>query len=157
MIGHLTIAGLAELIVTAGVVAYLQRSDLSLLAFSNPTTTATTSGSGSSSRRLWLIIAALMVLTPLGLLAAGTAWGEWSATDLVNGTGTTPALTQAPTGLARLADIWSAPLSGYNLPFVANEQFGYILSAMMGIGVIILVFVLVGIISERLRKRNSAT
>ena len=155
MIGHLTIAGLAELIVTAGVVAYLQRSDVSLLSFSTPTTITTTSG--SSSRRLWVIIAALMVLTPLGLLAAGTAWGEWSVADLVSGTGATPALTQAPTGLARLADIWSAPLSGYNLPFVANEQFGYILSAMMGIGVIILVFVLVGIISERLRKRNSAT
>ena len=157
MAGHLTIAGLAELIITAGVVAYLQRSDLSLLSFSNPTTTAATSDSGSSSRRLWLIIAALMVLTPLGLLAAGTAWGEWSAADLVSGTGTTPTLAQAPTGLARLADIWSAPLADYNLPFVANEQFGYILSAMVGIGTISLVFVLVGIISERLRKRNSAT
>jgi len=155
MAGHLTIAGLAELIVTAGVVAYLQRSDVSLLSFSTPTTITTTSG--SSSRRLWVIIAALMVLTPLGLLAAGTAWGEWSVADLVSGTGATPALTQAPSGLARLADIWSAPLSGYNLPFMANAQFGYILSAMMGIGVIILVFVLVGIISERLRKRNSAT
>jgi cobalt/nickel transport system permease protein len=31
MIGHLTIAGLAELAVSAGVVAFLQRSDLSLL------------------------------------------------------------------------------------------------------------------------------
>ena len=30
MIGHLTIAGLAELAVSAGVVAFLQRSDLSL-------------------------------------------------------------------------------------------------------------------------------
>ena len=155
MIGHLTIAGLAELIVTAGVVAYLQRSDLSLLAFSTPTPSPTASGNGGSSRRLWLIIAALMVLTPLGLLAAGTAWGEWSAQDLVNGTGTTPALTQAPTGLARLAEFWSAPLADYNLPFVANEQFAYILSAMLGIGTIILVFVLVGIISTRMRKRNS--
>ena len=27
MIGHLTIAGLAEMIVSAGVVAYLQRAD----------------------------------------------------------------------------------------------------------------------------------
>ena len=157
MIGHLTIAGLAELVVTAGVVAYLQRSDVTLLASTGPVATTTTSGGWNGSRRLWLIIAALMVLTPLGLLAAGTAWGEWSAQDLVNGTGTTPALTQAPTGLARLAEFWSAPLADYNLPFVANEQFGYILSAMMGIGVIILVFVLVGIISERLRKRNSAT
>ena len=31
MIGHLTIAGLAELVITAGVVAYLQKSDPALL------------------------------------------------------------------------------------------------------------------------------
>src|SRR5207237_5625633 len=31
MIGHLTVAGLAELFVSAGVVAFLQQSDISLL------------------------------------------------------------------------------------------------------------------------------
>src|SRR4029078_2678255 len=31
MIGHLTFAGLAELVITGGIVAYLQRSDPSLL------------------------------------------------------------------------------------------------------------------------------
>jgi hypothetical protein len=157
MIGHLTIAGLAELLDTAGVVAYLQRSDISLLSFNAPVATTADVGGWNGSRRLWGIIAALMVLTPLGLLAAGTAWGEWSAADLVSGTGTSPVLAQAPTGLARLAEFWAAPLADYNLPFVAHEQFGYIMSAVVGTGVIILVFVLVGIISERLRKRNSAT
>jgi len=76
---------------------------------------------------------------------------------LVSGTGTTPVLAKAPTGLARLAEFWAAPLSGYNLPFMANAQFGYIMSALVGIGTIILVFVFVGIISERMRKHNSAT
>ncbi len=32
-----------------------------------------------SLRRLWITVALLMLLTPLGILAAGTAWGEWSA------------------------------------------------------------------------------
>ena len=117
----------------------------------------TASDAWNGSRRLWVIIAALMVLTPLGLLAAGTAWGEWGVDELVSGTGTTPALAQAPTGLARLSEFWAAPIADYNLPFVAHEQFGYIMSAVVGTGVIILVFVFVGIISERLRKRNSAT
>src|SRR5205823_13391022 len=36
MIGHLTFAGLAELIVTGGVVAYLQRMDVSLLKLTAP-------------------------------------------------------------------------------------------------------------------------
>src|SRR5918911_125646 len=36
MLGHLTIAGLAELVVTGGVVAYLQKADPSLLKLSAP-------------------------------------------------------------------------------------------------------------------------
>ena len=36
MIGHLTIAGLAELVVSAGVVAYLQRADPALLRTTAP-------------------------------------------------------------------------------------------------------------------------
>jgi hypothetical protein len=59
--------------------------------------------------------------------------------------------------ISSLAEFWAAPLSGYDLPFMANAQFGYVMSALVGIGTIILVFVFVGIISERLRKRNSAT
>ena len=157
MAGHLTFAGLAELIVTAGVVAYLQRNDVSLLSLNAPVTTPTPVGGWSVSRRLWVVVATLMVLSPLGLLAAGTAWGEWSPEDLVSGTGNTPVLAQAPAGLARLAEFWKAPLADYSLPFVSNEQFGYIMSAVVGTGVIILVFVFVGIIGERMRKRNSAT
>ena len=30
---------------------------------------------------LWIRLALLMLLTPLGILAAGTAWGEWSVRD----------------------------------------------------------------------------
>ena len=40
MAGHLTVAGLAEVVVSAGVVAYLQRSDPHLLRGSAPTTVA---------------------------------------------------------------------------------------------------------------------
>ena len=34
-----------------------------------------------TTRPLWIRLALLMLLTPLGILAAGTAWGEWSARD----------------------------------------------------------------------------
>ncbi len=33
---------------------------------------------------LWIRLALLMLLTPLGILAAGTAWGEWSASEFSN-------------------------------------------------------------------------
>lgn len=155
MIGHFTIAGFAELIVTAGVVTYLQRSDLSLLAFTGPVAAPANTGGWNGSRRLWVIIATLMILSPLGLVVAGTAWGEWGVDELVSGTASTPALTQAPAGLARFASFWSAPLPDYSLPFIAQEQLAYVVSAIIGTGIIILLFVVVGIITERLRERKN--
>src|SRR3954470_726833 len=69
MIGHLTIAGLAELVVTGGVVAYLQRSDPSLLKQTAPVVAdrdeavaEVTSHSGwRASRALWAGLAVLMI------------------------------------------------------------------------------------------------
>ena len=84
MIGHLTVAGLAELVVSAGVVAYLQRAEPSLLRGTAPG--AIIGGKGRTApkngwratRPLWIALSVLMILTPLGILAAGSAWGEWS-------------------------------------------------------------------------------
>lgn len=154
MLGHLTIAGIAETIITAGVVAYLQRQDVSLLSFTAPaqTTTDTPVGGWRNARRLWLIIAVLMLITPLGLLASGTAWGEWGVEDFA--TGAAGSVSQAPEGLSRWSSLWQAPLRDYALPFLSHEQFGYILSAMLGTGFVILVFVMIGFINERLRRFN---
>ena len=87
LIGHLTFAGLAELVLSGGLVAYLQRADPALLRATAP---------GRARRRLprarrlagvrplWIGLAVLMIATPLGLLAAGTAWGEWGVEDFKN-------------------------------------------------------------------------
>lgn len=53
---------------------------------------------------------AVAVLTPVGLIAPGFAYGEGSADDLQNEFG------YVPQGLQHLSGIFSAPLSGYNLP-----------------------------------------
>lgn len=164
MIGHLTIAGLAEMVVSAGVVAYLQRAEPSLLRHTAPVATAvewnvSAPVSGwSTTRPLWMALAVLMVLTPLGILAAGSAWGEWSPEDFSNMTArqqiaaasasqTPPA--QAPAGLQRLASFWTAPMPRYAPPFLKSPTFGYMLSAVSGTGLIILVFLLAGWFSDR--------
>jgi cobalt/nickel transport system permease protein len=159
MIGHLTFAGLAELVITGGVVAYLQRADSSLLKRTAPNVAGTedavqevaTRSGWRVSRALWAGLAVLMLVTPLGLLAAGTAWGEWSPEDfadpaahaaITTASGAT-APTTAPVGLERLSTLWSAPFSGYEPSFMQNANFGYILSAIMGAGLIILAFLLI--------------
>ncbi len=156
MIGHLTFAGLAELIVTGGVVAYLQRTDSSLLKLTAPDAPNAEIMQKTGwhlTRPLWIGLAALMILTPLGLLAAGTAWGEWGAADFAD-SATRQQIAAAsndqapplapPEGLARLAKIWTAPMADYAPSFMNNPAFGYFLSAIFGTGLIILVFLLIG-------------
>lgn len=161
MIGHLTIAGFAESIVSGGVVAYLQRADPSLLKLTAPDAREANDGAEESAPRggwraarpLWLAMAVLMLLTPLGLLAAGTAWGEWAPEDFKDPTARREIAVasrdhapppQTPQGLERLATVWTAPLSDYAPAFLKSANLGYILSAMFGSGLIILVFLLIG-------------
>jgi cobalt/nickel transport system permease protein len=161
MIGHLTVAGFAEMIVTSGVVAYIQRTDISLLKLTAPdapTENASKVSGWRSTRPLWIGLAALMILTPLGLLAAGTAWGEWSAEDFANPSAREQIAAAShnqtpppapPEGLAKLASIWTAPIPDYAPSFMKSQEFGYILSAMFGVGLITLVFLLIGWIMRK--------
>jgi len=161
MIGHLTVAGLAEMVVTAGVVAYIQRTDVSLLKLTAPdapTANIAETPGWRSTKALWIGLAALMILTPLGLLTAGTAWGEWSADDFADpavreqiaaASGNQAPPTAPPEGLARLADIWTSPIPDYAPAFMNSAEFGYILSAMFGTGIIILVFLIIGWITRK--------
>lgn len=140
MIGHLTFAGLAEAVITGGLVAYLQVADPSLL---RATAGNVAAGSVPPQRRalplsrLWIAIAVLMLLTPLGILAAGKAWGEWSPSQLSRITPGSPA-TAPPAGLARLSHLWTAPFPAYAPAFVKSPVFGYLLSACFGVGLLML-------------------
>ena len=170
MIGHITVAGFAELITAAGVVAYLQKSDPSLLRLTAPDAPSSETNQKSgwrSTRPLWIGLAALMILTPLGLLAAGTAWGEWSAEDFADQTmrqqiavasGNQAPPDSPPEGLERLAGIWTAPLPDYAPSFINSQQFGYILSAMFGTGLIIAFFLFTSwLLKIAGRRRQSET
>ncbi len=123
MLGHLFIAGPAEGLITLGAIAYLRRSHPSLLEL-RPT--ALTS---LNLRWLWIGLAVIAVLTPLGLLAAGTAWGEWGANELKD------MLGFVPQGLDRLEGLWSSPWPDYSLPWL-GEKSGYILAAFVGIALV---------------------
>ena len=91
----------------------------------------------SRSRKLWIGIAVLVILSPLGLIlparfGASTAWGEWSAEELRQLTG------HLPTGLQRLGDLWHAPVPNYGSEGpVATKPGGpsiaYLVSAAAGV------------------------
>jgi cobalt/nickel transport system permease protein len=172
-IGHLTIAGIAELIVSGGVVAYLQRADPSLLKLTAPNAHEVDEGVADVTRRggwrvarpLLIGLAVLMVLSPLGLLAVGTAWGEWGASDyadpamrqqIIVASGQQAPPAQAPKGLAQLSSIWTAPIPDYAPPWMQSAEFGYIMSAIVGAGLIILVFFLLSRVARLVRRERGA-
>jgi len=88
-------------------------------------------------KKLWLGLAILIVLTPLGLLARGTAWGEWGSEELQQ------MLGYVPEGIAKGEMLYSAVFSGYALPGLGDSfihsAIGYVFSAAVGIGIIVLV------------------
>jgi cobalt/nickel transport system permease protein len=129
MIGHLTIAGLAELLITAGLVSYLQRTNVDMLRWTAVgAEIEATAGTIRSGRGMWMTLAVLVGLTPLGILAAGKAWGEWKPADF----------SRPPVGLEALARLWRAPFADYAPSFVRSAAGGYLLSALVGVGVILL-------------------
>jgi len=134
MIGHLTLAGLAEAVISAGMISYLQRADIGLLRGGAISTPEPSFVPARSTSRVWLAIALMMFLTPIGILAAGSAWGEWTPAELsAQASG-----NHAPAGLEKIASLWTAPFPGYAPSFVRNPAFGYFLSALFGVGLLLL-------------------
>jgi cobalt/nickel transport system permease protein len=122
--GHLLVAGPVEALVTGLVFAYLQRSSFSLVAAEAPK---------KSGGRLWLVWGALTLValaTPLGLLASGTAWGEWGSGELKE-----RGLSFIPSGLKRFEGWWPAPMLDYGWSRM-GATIGYLLSAFVGIGLV---------------------
>jgi cobalt/nickel transport system permease protein len=147
LIGHLTIAGPVEALASGLVLAWLQRSNPQLLdAFS-----AGPSAAGAHvSRWAWAALLALIVLTPIGLIAPGTAWGEWSREELQQ-----LGLGYIPAGFDRWSSLWSAPLSGYDLPWLNDTIAGYLLSAAMGVVLVLAVIGALGWLLMRLSQRGT--
>jgi cobalt/nickel transport system permease protein len=131
VIPHALVASVVEGLLTALVVAYLQRSNVAILEAADQPLAAAEAGSIQKLRWLWVALAVLIVASPLGLLAPGTAWGEWGKQQLV-----ARGLASVPAGLEKLSGLWGAPMAGYNLHALGNANLGYILSAVLGIVVI---------------------
>lgn len=148
MAGHLVLAGPLEGVVTALVVRYLQATDTDLLTL--PTATAP-APAPLRYRPLLVGLGALVVLTPLGLLAQGTAWGEWATDEMKEIAGYVPA------GLAKLSETWThAPLPDYSLPsggsgFLSSSVV-YIVSAVIGVALVAGLMFLLGRVQAAQQK-----
>ena len=142
MLAHLTVAGFAEAALTAGVVAYLQRANIPLLRINNPDVPLTADEQDLEAHgRRWrpgliaaLAVGAMVLLTPIGLLAPGGAFGEDAPQNLdVSGLG----LQTVPSGLAKWNGFWHhAVFGGYDYSGDSHPTLGYIVSAVVGVAVV---------------------
>lgn len=129
MAEHLTLFGLAEAIFTVAMLVFVEKTSPEIMA-KQPRTKKGNTFIGA-------LLAVLTLATPIGLLASGTAWGEWGADEMTDLVG------YVPKGLE------SGPLSTFEaicpdysiggLP----EWVGYILCAVIGIAISTILFKLI--------------
>ncbi len=128
VIPHLLVASVIEGLLTALVVAYLQRSNQTALKLAGNPAQAAEVGGLRKWRAAWLALIVLALATPLGLLAPGTAWGEWGSHQLAE-----LGLKFIPEGLLKLEGLWGAPMAGYEVHALGNASLGYVISALLGV------------------------
>ena len=148
MVPHLLVAGVIEAVFTVAVYALVRKTSPDLTY----ERIAEASGKDGLKRRIpiFALIAALIAAVPLGLLATGTAWGEWGSDEIADVVVNGKALGYTPAGLEKG---WSMNvlMPDYALEGI-NEVVAYILSAVIGVALLIILFKL---LSLALKGRRS--
>jgi hypothetical protein len=94
----------------------------------------------------------LIILVPLGLIASGTAYGEWGSDELKEMVGF------IPSGLEHLSSLYSAPMPDYDFASASEDNAsgspvpGYYFSAIIGV---VLAFIILFVIGKILTKGRS--
>lgn len=125
--GHLLVAGPVEGLITAMVLSYLKSAHPELLEKDRLTKT------NPLYAKAWAALAVLIVLSPIGLLASGTAWGEWGTDDIQK------LLGYVPAGMEKTAESWTSLMPDYSLAGFESglwQPVIYIAAALIGVAVI---------------------
>jgi len=128
VMSHLLVAGPAEAIITVATLAYLFRSFPELVASKARPKIGT-------SLRIARSLVWVLILTPLGLIASGSAFGEWELSELKNLVGYEPA------GIAQAHQLVHPLLPDYGFAGLEGNAWaivGYLASAFVGCCVVAL-------------------
>lgn len=121
VIPHVLAAGILEGLITVGVYVYINKTSPSLIY------------EGGKQKMSWIygLIAALIILCPVGLIASGTAWGEWDLGEIKN------AIGFVPKGMKN-GFKFNALMPDYSFGKISSTL-GYILSALIGVAIIVII------------------
>ena len=126
LIPHLLVAGFLEAIVATGVYSYINKLNPEIVYGNRP----------SKLNPVYAMLVFMVVLSPLGLLASGTAWGEWSNNELRR------MLGYIPSGIAN-GFSFKTMMPSYSIPSLNNGPLTYVICAMLGVSVILISFKLI--------------
>lgn len=135
-IPHLLVAGVVEAIFTVAIFAYIKKVSPGTIY----------EGARQKTKAIYGLLVALICLTPLGLLATGTAWGEWGSDEIKDVVSGGQALGYVPAGMKNGFN-FEAIMPDYaikGLPDIA----GYILSAVAAVALMIILFKVISSIRQ---------
>jgi hypothetical protein len=111
----------------------------------------------TTTKKLWIGIGILALLSPLGLIipslfGAGGAWGEWGAEEF------NKLIGYVPEGMQKLAHLWKSPLKDYAVPGqaqgLARRGLGYVLTAFIGVAITAgLAYLIANVLGRKNRKK----
>jgi cobalt/nickel transport system permease protein len=131
---HLAVAGVVEAIFTVALVAFIRKAAPGMIR----------GGDAARTRPLVGALAGLAVLSPLGLLAAGTAWGEWGPGEIAGVVSGGAALGFVPSGM-KAGFTFSALIPDYAVAGLPPWS-GYVVSALAGGAILVILFKLLSLL-----------
>jgi cobalt/nickel transport system permease protein len=136
VIPHILVAGIVEVMFTVAIFAFIKKVSPGTIY----------EGSKKKIKAVYGLIAGLICLTPLGLIATGTAWGEWGADEIKDVITGGKSLDYVPQGMKNGFSFESI-MPDYavkGLPDIA----AYILSAIAGVAILLILFKIISSIKK---------
>ena len=133
---HLAVAGLVEAAFTVAIFAFVSKASPGAVYIGSPART----------KPLYALIVALVLASPLGLLAAGSAWGERGPGEIKSVVSGGKSLGFVPAGMDR-GFHFPAPIPDYGLKGFPGIL-GYALSALLGVAIFVIAYKLFGLLKK---------
>ena len=128
VIPHMAVAGPVEVLFALLIYTFVKKVSPGMI-FTEDT---------KKSKPIWGLILGLICLTPLGLLATGTAWGEWGGDEIASVVSGGSTLGFTPAGMENGFNL-SVLLPDYSVSGVP-EVLGYLISAVLGVAILVIIF-----------------
>lgn len=138
-IPHLLVAGVVEVFFTASIFSFIKKVSPGTIY----------EGAKKKTKAIYALIVAMICLTPIGLIATGTGWGEWGLNEIKSVKIGGKPLGFIPEGMKNGFN-FNVTIPDYRIKGLPDSA-GYILSAAAGVVILLILFKII----SSLRKNRT--